>query len=122
MKATFAVLAASSLFLAGCGDSSSNPPKATNENSSVITAPVDYLGAVAKAQQASIKTIDIAQLTQAIQAFQVEQDRLPKDLDELVKMNYVREMPKAPYGKKIVYDANTGTVKVVVDPNVKPAQ
>ena len=115
MKAIIAVTTVSCLVLAGCGDGGSGSKPATNESSSVITAPVDYLGAVGKAQQASIKTVDVAQLTHAIQMFQAEQDRFPKDLNELVAMNYLREIPKAPRGKKIVYDANAGTVKVVAE-------
>ena len=113
MKAILAVSLLSSVFLAGCGDSGSGSGSGTNQSSSVITAPVDYLGAVGKAQQSSIKTIDVAQLTQAIQMFQASEDRLPKDLNELVSLHYLREVTKAPHGQKIVYDANTGTVKVV---------
>jgi hypothetical protein len=115
MKAFLVCSSISCLLLAGCGDGGSGSKAPTNETSSVITAPVDYLGAVGKAKQASIKTIDVAQITQAVQMFEAEQDRLPKDLNELVTMKYLREIPKPPYGKKIVYDANTGTVKVVTE-------
>jgi hypothetical protein len=115
MKSIVVVSSISCLLLAGCGDGGNGSKPATNESASVITAPVDYLGAVAKGKDASIKTIDVAQLTQAIQMFQAEQDRLPKDLNELVTMDYLKQIPKAPYGKKIVYDANTGKVKVVAE-------
>jgi len=115
MKAILAVTLVASVFLAGCGDGGGGSGSATNQNSSVITAPVDYLGAVSKAQQSSVKTIDVAQLTQAIQMFQASEDRLPKDLNELVSLHYLREIPKAPHGQKIVYDANTGAVKVVAE-------
>ena len=115
MKTIFAVCAASSLFLVGCGDSGGGAKKTTDDNSSVVTAPVDYLGAISQAKQSSVKKIDLAALTQAIQQFQVEQDRLPKDLNELVAKQYLREIPKPPYGQKIVYDANTGTVKITAE-------
>jgi len=102
--------------LAGCGDGGSGSGDATNTSSgNPLTAPVDYLGAVDQARQASIKTVDVATLTKAIQMFQVEEDRLPKDLDELVAKKYIAEIPKPPHGKKIVYDASTGTVKVVAE-------
>jgi len=115
MKAFFFMSGVLCLLLADCGDGGNGSKPATNESSSVITAPVDYLGAVGKAQQASIKTVDVAQLTQAIQMFHAEHERFPKDLNELVTMNYLRQIPKPPYGKKIVYDAGTGTVKIVAE-------
>jgi hypothetical protein len=116
---------AAGLFLAGCGGSdSSKPAQATNSTAAPtnapvnyntgnpITAPVDYLGAVAQAQKYAVKTIDVSYIDQAIQLFNAQEGRLPKNLNELVP-NYIGKMPKAPYGTKIVYDPNTGTVKVV---------
>jgi hypothetical protein len=102
------------LFLSGCGKSSSSTG-ATNEVSSgnPITAPVDYLAAVAQAQRTAIKQIDLAYVNQALQQFNAGEDRYPKDLDELVAKGYLHEIPKAPYGYKITYDATTGAVKVV---------
>jgi len=114
MKAILAISVLAGLFLTGCGDSGGKSPKATNDtSSSVITAPVDYLGAIDKGQQHAIKTVDVAQINQAIQLFQASEDRLPKSLEELVQMKYLGAMPQAPRGKKIVYDANTGTIKIV---------
>jgi len=116
MKAILAVSILSSLVLVGCGDGGKGSGTATNEtSSSIITAPVDYLGAIDKAQQTAIKTIDVASISQAIQQFQVQEDRLPKSLEEMVQMKYLGTMPKAPRGKKIVYDASNGTVKIVAE-------
>jgi len=114
MKAILSVSLVGCVLLTGCGDGDKGAPQATNDtSSSVITAPVDYLGALGKAKQASEKTVDVTSLTKAIQMFQVEQDRLPRSLDELVAMKYIAAIPKAPYKQKIVYDPNAGTVKVV---------
>jgi len=101
--------------LAGCGENASQPKQATNAPtaSSPLTAPVDYLGAVGKAKTFAEKTVDLAQLKQAIQMFQVDKARFPKDLNELVQEKLINEIPKAPYGMKIVYDASNGQVKVV---------
>jgi hypothetical protein len=101
---------------AGCGDSSSNTPPATNTpaaGSSPLTAPVDYLGAIGKGQQTAVKTVDTASLNQAIQLFQVEEGRYPKDLNELVEKKYIPKAPAPPYGMKIVYEPTTGQVKIV---------
>ena len=109
---------AAGLLLAGCGGSdSSKPAQTTNAtpnygSGNPITAPVDYLGAVGQAQKYAVKTIDVSYLNQAIQQFNAAEGRLPKDLKELVP-NYVGKIPQAPYGSKIVYDPNAGTVKVV---------
>ena len=101
--------------LAGCGQKSETPAASTNAASSggnPVTAPVDYLGALAKGQQQAVKTIDTASLDRAIQMFGVEKGRNPKDLNELVQEKFIPKIPDAPYGMKLVYDANAGTVRV----------
>lgn len=112
---------------AGCGNESASSSSASTEqtngsaaqadtNSSgagVITAPVDYLGVLAKAKQRAVKTTDLAQINQAIQVFQTEKGRYPKSLDELVQDKYLAGIPAAPYGTKLVYNPATGQVSVV---------
>ena len=111
-------LLAAGLLVTGCGNSGSTKSvQATNatpnyNTGNPITAPVDYLGAVGQAKQYSVKQIDLAYLHEAIQQFNAAEGRYPKDLNELMP-NYVGKMPQAPYGSKIVYDPNSGTVKVV---------
>src|SRR6185436_1634969 len=61
-----------------------NAPAASSSSGNPLTAPVDYLGAVAKAQQSAVKTIDTVSLNNAIQLFQVQEGRFPTDLNELV--------------------------------------
>lgn len=100
----------------GCkpsGDSSTTSSTSTNSSGSILQAPADYVGALGRAKQNAGKTADIASLTQAIQMFQVDKGRFPKDLDELVQEKYLKQVPDAPYGMKIDYDAATGTAKVV---------
>jgi hypothetical protein len=101
--------------LCGCTDSANKSAPQTNAaaGGSVLTAPVDYLDAVSKGQQQAVKTIDTAAISSAIQLFQVEHGRFPRNLDELVKEKFLTQIPQAPYGSKIVYDATTGQVKVV---------
>jgi hypothetical protein len=76
-------------------------------------APGGYLGGLAKGHQNAVKTVDTTSLNQAIQLFQVDKGRFPKDLNELVAEKFIPKIPDAPAGMKIVYDANAGTVKVV---------
>ncbi|MES1180428.1 MAG: hypothetical protein ABUL66_01050 [Verrucomicrobiota bacterium] len=111
MKILSSIMAAATLFLSGCGDSS-KPGTVANNVSNVVTAPVNYLGAVVEAKKHSEKVIDVAYLTQAIQMFNVQEGRYPKTLQELVP-TYVAKLPEPPFGTKLAYDATTGTVKVV---------
>jgi hypothetical protein len=116
MKISFLLSAAGALLLAGCGEKSDKPGQTTNAPASsggALTAPVDYLGVAVKARQSAIKTVDVASLNKAIQMFNVQEGRYPKDLNELVQEKYFPEIPLAPYGTKIVYDANAGEVKIV---------
>ncbi len=116
MKKTGCLLVAGLLLLAGCDDKSAGKSSATNTTSSggsPLTAPVDYLGAAAKAQQSAVKTVDTTSLNKAIQLFAVDKGRNPKDLNELVQEKYIPKLPEPPYGTKLVYDSNSGTVKVV---------
>jgi hypothetical protein len=106
----------------GCGSGSSDNSQTgaasqqTNSSSSgdsVITAPVDYLGAIAKAKQSAEKNFDLASINHAVQMFQVEKGRFPKDLNELVQDHYLGRVPRAPYGTKLIYDPATGQARVV---------
>ncbi len=114
-----AIVTVASVAWVGCGKEPSPPAKSTNTtaNSTTsgnpITAPVDYLGAVAKAKKSSEKTIELVSINQAIQMFQAQEGRFPKDLNELVTQKYLPKLPEAPYGMKIVYDADRGEVKIV---------
>jgi len=114
MKALFSISAAA-LLLAGCGQKGETPTSKAGTNtsgSSPVTAPVDYLQAIAKDKQSAVATVDTTSLDKAIQLFNVDQSRNPKDLTELVQKKYIPKIPDAPYGMKLVYDANAGTVKV----------
>jgi uncharacterized lipoprotein YehR (DUF1307 family) len=117
MKNLFSLMAVLgvAVSLAGCGKEDAKKPyiSSTEKGGNPVTAPVDYLAAVAKAKQIAEKQIDVAQITKAIQFFYEAEDRNPKDLNELVEKHYLGEIPKAPYGMKIVYDASSGSVKVV---------
>jgi len=92
------------------------PTATTNSTaggSSPLTAPVDYLKAAGQGQQKANKTVDLSALNQAIQLFNVDKGRNPKDLNELVTEKFLRQIPPAPYGTKIVYDAASGKVDIV---------
>ena len=123
MRALLSIpVAAGLLLMTGCGNSSSstNSSATNNANTNVVsgnplTVAPDYLGAVGKAQNYSIKQIDLAQLTQAIQEFNAAEGRYPKDLQELIP-SYIAQIPAVPAGYQIAYDAASGKVKVVQQP------
>ena len=105
-----------SLVLIGCGDNSDKLPQPTNgatSGSSPLSAPADYLGALGKAKQTAVKTVDTTSLNQAVQLFNVDNGRNPKDLNELVEKKFIARIPDAPYGMKLDYDTTSGKVKVV---------
>jgi len=99
-----------SLVLLGCGDS---------KDSSGTTPPAPsaaegtYLGSMAKAQKSAVKAVDLVSLNSAIQAFQVQEGRNPKDLDELIEKKIMSKLPPPPAGMKFEYDAKEGSVKIV---------
>ena len=97
-------LVATGLIAGGCGKQESPAP---------ASAPTGYVGALVKGQQTAVKTIDATSLNQDIQLFNVQEGRYPKDLDELVTKNYIGQLPEAPIGMKLVYDAAQGKVSVV---------
>lgn len=112
--AAWAILALA-LVLTACqkkdSDSGSHPKVSATGNP--ITAPVDYLGAVAKAKNVATKTVDLTALHQAIQLFYAQEDRFPKDLDELVAQHYVAAIPQAPPGFVWTYNPKTGEIRPV---------
>ena len=121
MKASFLISVVAGLLLAGCGKNNSTPhPQGTNTSQTTNTtdsahpAPssVNYLGTLMRADKYAVKTIDVSYLNEAVQLFNTQEGRLPKDLNELVP-NYVGKLPATPYGTKLDYDPNTGQVKVV---------
>jgi hypothetical protein len=117
MKASLLFVFAASLLAAGCGDDkSSTTAGGSNAASSSVSpagAPAGYLGAITKGEQNAVKTVDTTSLNQAIQLFNVDKGRFPKDLNELVTEKYMPQIPTPPYGTKLDYDANAGRVTVV---------
>jgi hypothetical protein len=102
----------------GCGKSEPSAPTTTTNAAAApgnnpLTAPVDYLGAVSKAKKVSEATIDTVSLNQAVQLFNAQEGRYPKDLNELVTEQYLPRIPEAPYGTKLTYDPAKGEVRVV---------
>lgn len=113
---------------AGCGDSQSKsakkeaaPAPATPGGAgNPLTAPVDYLGAVGAAQRQAATTVDLTSLRQAVQAFQAGEERLPKNLQELVSERYLPRLPSAPRGMQWAYQPGSGQVRAVPIPGPPP--
>jgi hypothetical protein len=114
MKKSFLLLAALAMILTGCGDKNSGKaaPATNSKAGSTNGSSMNYLGTVMQADKNMTKTIDVSYLKEAIQQFNVQEGHYPKELQDLVP-NYVARLPTPPYGYKLDYDANSGTVKVV---------
>jgi hypothetical protein len=98
--------------LAGCGSKSDSTAQGTNTVNVATNGFGGYVKSLGEAQKTADKTIDVTSINKAIQMFNVQEGRNPKDLQELVP-SYMAKIPDAPYGSKIVYDQTSGTVKVV---------
>jgi hypothetical protein len=109
MKFPLLVFAITALLLVGCGKSDSG----TTPSGGAANDSMDAAGAMARSQAKAINTVDVASLDKAIELFNVNEGRFPKDLNELVQAKLIAHVPDAPTGKKIVYDPTTGKVSVV---------
>lgn len=123
-------MTALAIALAGCGEAKSSASKSSNagkptapsqSSGNPLTAPVDYLGAVGNAQKQAAKTVDLTSLHQAVQAFQAGEERLPKNLQELVTEGYLPRLPLPPRGMQWAYQPQTGQVRAVPTPAAPPA-
>jgi len=102
------------LLVAGCGEKS-QPAAADQKPSSggnPADAPGDYLKSVVKGQRDATMVIDTNALTKAIDLFNVDKGRYPKDLNELVTEKYIPKVPEPPFGTKLTYDAASGKVGI----------
>jgi len=110
---TLSLIMMAGLLFCGCGKRDSASTSTNTSSGNPITAPVDYLGAAAKAKRMAEKTVDTVGLNQAVQLFQVQEGRLPKNLNELVTKKYVGSIPPPPAGMKYDYNPQTGQLKIV---------
>jgi ABC-type glycerol-3-phosphate transport system substrate-binding protein len=85
---SFFVAIMAAALLAGCSHSSKPDPNAPK-------TPAD----------------DITTLKQAVQTFNSKEGHFPKTLDELAP-TYIAKIPDAPGGFKLIYNPDTGEVKV----------
>jgi hypothetical protein len=103
--------------LAGCKKDASTAASTNQPGSgNLLTAPVDYMGAVVQAKKRAEKVVDSVNLTQAVQLFYAQEDRFPRDLNELVVKRYVAAIPPAPPGTTWAYNPQTGAINAVRQP------
>lgn len=50
------------------------------------------------------KDVELHRLTSLVRRYSVEQQQVPKDLDDLVALKYLEAIPLAPPGQKFVID------------------
>lgn len=56
--------------------------------------------------------IDLDRLTRLARRYSVEQQQVPKDLNDLVLMNYLEALPRPPDGLRFVVDRKSVEVKL----------
>jgi hypothetical protein len=108
-------LVLSLVVLLGCGEKSqpAAADKKSSSSSNPLDAPGDYLKSAVKAQRDAAMVVDTNALTKAVDLFNVDKGRYPKDLNELVTERYIPKLPEPPFGTKLSYDANSGRVTIV---------
>jgi hypothetical protein len=101
--------------LSGCSKTDVAQKDLTTNNGSgnPITAPVDYLGAINQGRKTAVRQIDLASMKNAIQLFNGQEDRYPRDLNELAQKHYIQGIPTLPRGSRFHYDPATGDLRVV---------
>ena len=83
------------VWVPACGKSNSGASSGTSSAADTAAAPsADQVAAT------------IAELTQAVRKFAVEQRQAPQTMDELVAKGYLERIPAAPPGKKFTIDKN----------------
>jgi type II secretion system (T2SS) protein G len=71
----------------------------------------DLSRAIARRKIQEVQTrIDLAALASAIDEFRIDNGRVPRDLAELARGGYIRDVPTDPTGQPYVYDASSGQV------------
>jgi hypothetical protein len=57
--------------------------------------------------------VDLDYLTQLVRRYSVEQQQVPKNLLDLVSLNYLEAIPVAPPGRRFVIDRKSVEVRLV---------
>jgi hypothetical protein len=138
MKTTIFVVLTTGLLMVGCGDkenAASTPLNAsevsadTNSQSLGVTAstnesviaespqadPTNQLSSPVRSGRRPARTLESVALEKAIQRFNIQEQRFPKDLEELVTKGFVSALPENPPGGRYVYDPTNGQLLLVRD-------
>jgi len=115
MKPIIPICLVAALALAGCSkkEETAPAPEGAGSSGNPLSAPADYLGAASRAQKKAQQTTATVSLESAVKAFEAEEGKLPKDLNELVTKEYLASLPKPPNGMKFNYDPATGKVTII---------
>ena len=103
------------VLLWGCNDAGQSTEKSPRDGS-IANAPAEYVNSMGQAQKTATKTIDVAAINKAVEAFYVQEGRFPKALAELEDKGFMRAIPQPPPGMKLNYDTNSGVVTMQKDP------
>lgn len=71
-----------------------------------------YLAKLFGVAPAAEQVVDLDQLTRLVRRYSVEQQHVPKNLVDLVSLNYLETLPTAPPGQKFVLDRKRVEVRL----------
>lgn len=108
------------LVLAGCGGKDPATGKAEPTVGEVareaVNAPGRYVAANFAARDSAERQTAVATVRQALQLYQVQEEKAPATLQDLVAKGYLPALPKLPTGWDWQYDPATVTVNAVPQP------
>ena len=99
------VLSAVLLMAAACSKRGAPPSKAE--------AGKDYRQMLAHARSRQAVQVNLQTVQTALQKFQVDLARFPTNLGELVRLNYLKEIPPLPDDMDYSYDPGLGGIQLV---------
>ena len=65
-----------------------------------------------KSSRGNGRNLDLDHLTRLVRRYSVEQQQVPKDLEDLVALKYLDSLPSAPEGHRFVVDRKTVEVRL----------
>lgn len=96
----------------GCAETDETTAPEAGERSSGATGPAGYLQTTVAQRGRAEEVAGLRSVQQAVETFAIEEERLPRELGELISRGYLDRLPNLPRGREFVLNTTTGQVSV----------